>query len=450
MRSLIVLTFALITIPSLYVNCAGLSSQRELSDGKDDYVEQLSQIIDVNQLPTSPLVDLDKVKTMKISLNTDGSMDLFVQEGSTWTTHLSNKKLLIKDLLQPAIDTLHKNGGGKIFLSSEDRGGFVFSPEDSERVYLKSGVSIEGLKSKDNTFPQISINKKMGNVFFIDNQTSVQVRGLRIEAKRNGNYVFSMRRPINVTLEDIEILYPEATGFGHISGTNTSYIRCRVIGDNPYRGHGFALSGNDGVVQDTNTTLVDSVAKGFAHPEGGQGVQFRPPLPSYGADPLKLNFGIKVIGGEYSNNLVGVWLQGADQALIRGAALERNSMYGVFIHSPLENAEIVPNRVQIENSNIRWNGSNSRPHAGVMATRANVTIIQSSFDGNEPFHLITDGSNIATDTVNFYTTLGRPQPYNASVTENPVASSLTFINSSLGPTLYESIENQDQAVINFK
>ncbi|MBY0316670.1 MAG: hypothetical protein K2Q26_14190 [Bdellovibrionales bacterium] len=256
-----------------------------------------------------------------------------------------------------------------------------------------------------------------------------------------------MRRPVNVTLEDIDIYSPTATGFGHISGTNVSYIRCRVYGDNPIQGHGFALAGNDGEVQDTYTTLIDSVAKGFAHPQGGQGVQFRPPLPSYGADPTKLNYGIKVVGGEFTENLVGIWLQGADQVLLKGVSTERNSMYGIFIHSYLESAEITPNRIQIENSNIRWNGSNSRSQGGLIATRANVTILQSSFDGNLPTHVIVEGSNLFSQSVNYYSTLSGGQPYNLSISENDVPSFIKFVSSSLGPSLFESIENSQRGTI---
>ncbi|MBY0316671.1 MAG: hypothetical protein K2Q26_14195, partial [Bdellovibrionales bacterium] len=58
-----------------------------------------------------------------------------------------------------------KNGGGIVYLRSESGNNFVFSAGDSERVYLKTNVSIEGIPDKNNVFPLISIEKPMGNVF---------------------------------------------------------------------------------------------------------------------------------------------------------------------------------------------------------------------------------------------------------------------------------------------
>ena len=435
-----------------YSNC-GRFATRSLTSVPDDYLAQLPQ--GSQELPVAPMLesnrnDFSGIKALQILLKSNGRMDLLISKNSKWVRHLADREKLIEHLLQPAIDSLSKNGGGTVYLRSEAGGNFVFATGDSERVHLKTNVSIEGVPDQNNVYPQISIEKSMGNVFFVDAQSSINVRKLRIKANGLGNYVFSMRRPVNVTLEDIDIYFPKATGFGHISGTNVSYIRCRVYGDNPIQGHGFALAGNDGEVQDTFTSLIDSVAKGFAHPQGGQGVQFRPPLPSYGADPNKLNYGIKVVGGEFSENLVGVWLQGADQALLRGTSVERNAMYGIFIHSYLESAPITPNRVQIENSNIRWNGSNSRPQAGIIATRANVTLLQSSFDGNLPVHVLAEGSNVVSQSVNYYTTLSSGQPYNFTISENDVPSDLKFISSSLGVSLYESIENSQRATIVFE
>jgi parallel beta-helix repeat protein len=343
----------------------------------------------------------------------------------------------VADVLQPSIDSLASSGGGTVTIANGGRPYPLAAPGDTSQIQLRSLVNIRG-ETDASGLPstRLSVESAAGNIFYHGtSQHDFAISNLSIDANDRGYYVFSLKYPVNVTIENVRVYNPNDAAFGHFAGTNTRYVNDFVSSDGSMPGHGFATGGNDGSKADSGTQFIHCEAHGFNNPAGGQGIQMRPPLPSYKANPAMKNESVRIVGGLFTGNRVGIWLQGSDNVLIDGATVTGNSDLGIMIYSMLEGAPVIPDSVTIQNARISHNGSNTRSSlgdAGISIARANVTIQNTALDSNLPFQIWISGSNLALLGSKLFNSSGSSQPYEFHAEGSP-QSAVYRENTSVEP-----------------
>jgi hypothetical protein len=330
------------------------------------------------------------------------------------------------DVLQPSLERLRAAGGGVVRLAASSTSrpfrmsriaGSRPLPHGAQYVVdLPDNVSILGSRTTSGQpATVISIDAVIGNVFDAFFRQNIVIANLSIEANNKGNYIFNSFGSKDITIENVHVLYPNWTAFGHRAGTNITYRNCKAIGSNPYQGHGFAVGGsyNGGGlrIQDTGTKIINCEASGFAHKDGGQGVILRPNYVDWSSDfdPSLPNTQVLISGGRYFNNLVGVFISGSKDAVLENVTIENNIHNGVTGVSPYpyssNTGTIAPEnelRLTIRGGYIGWNGWWNSGHWPIpdSPTKAGVLLITqgaltrdaaSRVENNNPSNFLING-----------------------------------------------------------
>jgi hypothetical protein len=325
-------------------------------------------------------------------------------------------------------------------------------------VALMSYLTIEGEEASDGTpsthfnvvnpSPQpenyckgFASNTEIGNAFCSLDKTHITIKNLDIQANNMANYVFSFGRTSDILVSNVKVADPIATAFGHSSCVKAVYDRCEATTTrSPKLGHGFALGGSPGGHQDVGTTVINCKASGFNNPSGGQGLMIRG-LRFIDPASRRPNLDVKIIGGSFSNNLVGVWVEDATNLLIKDVETFSNQHYGIFVPEtviPKEEKQIL-----IDGGKCHKNGNNSNtnsfgPTGGVRIAGMESMIQNVEMWDNQPNNVILDGVYLYVLNNNLNSAHQRlPQPYHFYLFPyNGAPLTGWFIHNKVGPTLY--------------
>lgn len=248
---------------------------------------------------------------------------------------------------------------------------------------------------------QDGLPPSFGNVLQATDKERITIENLRIEARDRASYLIEFRCSRDILVRNVDVQYPSDAGFGSSGCTNVEFDDCSTVAHGLHPGYGFAITGSPDGIQDVDTTVRDCRASGFNNVLGGQGLEIRGTqlnLPGAqscpggiatvvcsapGAWPVCIGGindglrycptpadcpgrgpgtrGLRVIGGEYTDNLVGVWVEDALDPVLVDVVAHDNVNFGLYVAGgPLPD----PIQVTVQGGRYQHNGTNSVNNVG--------------------------------------------------------------------------------------